>query len=326
MQLAWTILSTAVLLALFGGPVAAQTQVRLTSGASVIQSSNGETPELTFGPTVNGAFYVKEDDDVRNAHILPAIIHGSYRVLRMQTGSSLTNATIKGITATDVARDCFFLRNAYNVTISNFNCKHRATPGTLAELPQGIALFGGSHITIGPGRLEGFVTEREWDEVNQKWKYRNGDGIAVDDAPTYVRIINVTSVGNSDGGFDLKLGAGNFITGVISVNNSRGLRCWYTCNVGTYESRNDRSSAVWVNKGANITIDMLKVSSVSGNLQTAILMSEGARVETLPDGSKRQTNSTITVKACDFSKVARGTRLLALASGTNISLGPTCVL
>jgi hypothetical protein len=296
-----------------------------TSASPTLQFGNNAIPELTVDPTINGAFYVREHDAVRNARILPVVVHGSYRAFQMQLNTTLTNVTIDGLTATDVARDCFFLRKVFNVTVSNFNCKHGSTPSTLAELPEGIALMGGDGVYIGPGRVEGFVTAPEWDEVNQKWKYRNGDGIAVDNAPTNVRIVNVTSVGNSDAGFDLKLGANNFITGVVSVNNSRGLRCWYNCSVGTYESRDDRSSAVWVRMGANIVIDMLKVSS-SKPLSSAILTSEGAKVETLPDGTQRKTNATITIKACNFSGVAPGTlRFKADGWGTTLVLGPTCL-
>jgi hypothetical protein len=277
-------------LALFATPLLAQT-VYVSTGTTFPPAA----PAIS-APRVNGAIRFKFD--AANWRIGPVKVDGAYRAIETDAGVDLTNGVIDGLTATNVTRDGIRIRKANGLTISNFDLRHAAAPSTGADLPEGIAITAGTNIVVRDGKASGF----QWSGTG----YRNGDGIATEGASSGL-IDRVTASDNSDGGFDIK---GTWaLDSLIAERNARNYRFWHNVTAGALVS-SDGGTAVWLGKGAVVTIQRLTASS-----------SKIAQVFAL-EGS-----TTLNVVSCDLTGMAKGSVLVkSNGSGNKVTLGPGCKL
>ena len=290
-----------LLLVLLADPAVAQS-VRLGSGMSWPPVSGA----TITAPGVNGA--VRLVNSASDLTIGPATVIGAYRLLESGEGTKLSRARIVGLKGRDLQRDGIRLRKATEIEVSEFDLQMRAEPQTGKNLPEGIAIGAGSNITIRDGILSGFRMVEEIDLKTKKHQYVNGDGIATEAAVDGLTITDVTSRDNSDAGFDLK-GRHIRLDRLTAERNSRNFRFWHEVDAGTLTSI-DGGTAVWVGKGASVTVAKLIARS---SKPAQVLALEG------------QTD--VTIRSCDLSGMAPGSVLTKVnASGNKVVLGPGCKL
>ncbi|WP_184075066.1 right-handed parallel beta-helix repeat-containing protein [Sphingomonas prati] len=254
-------------------------------------------------PGVNGALIVLKGAQ-SGMTIGPARVTAGYRAVEAESGSSLRDSSITGLTAV-VERDGIRLRDAQRVTIENFDLRMRAELQTGGNLPEGIAITSGSGIVIRNGTLSGFRM------VEVPGKYTNGDGIATEGKSSGT-ITNVTSSINTDGGYDLK---GTWtLDNVTAEANSRNFRFWDSITARTITSANPVQAHIWVNATGPQTIVIDKLIATS-TTDAPIL-----RVE-------NDHPVSITIKSCVLD-VPAGTEFLFNAGGnrSKFSFGPGCKL
>jgi len=266
--------------------------------ATIISGQAWPAPPVMDATGVNGAARITTD--VQDVTIGPVVATGAYRAIETSVGADVTRLHVTGLTATGLQRDGIRLRRADDIIIERFDLRHTEARSTGSHLPEGIAITAGRNITIREGRVSGFRM------VVVPGKYTNGDGIATEGA-TSGRIDRVIASDNSDGGFDIK---GTWqLNALVAERNSRNFRFWNQVTAGTLTSR-DGGTAVWLGKGAVVTIERLVASSVKPSQVIAL---EGA--------------THLTIKACDLSGMAKGSTLIKVnASGNQVSLGVGCTL
>lgn len=269
--------------------------------AEGVQSGARWAPRETVNaPGVNGA--VKLEGVLRRVKIGPATVTDAYRAVESMPGSAVDGLTIRGLTGRNLQRDGIRLRQASDVTISDFDLSMRPEPQSGRNLPEGIAIYAGHDITIRDGRLSGFRM------VEVPKHYTNGDGIATESGVDGITIVRVRSTDNSDGGFDLK-GTNIRLDALTAERNGRGFRFWGQATAGTLTSIDSRGAAFWFGRGAAVKIDRIVVRS---STTAPILLLDGA--------------ASVEIGACDLS-VPPGTKLVRSdSSGTTLSLGASCKL
>ena len=284
----------AAMLFLAASPARAQS-VDLRSGQSW---PGAAAPVAQASPTTNGV--VRILGPAEGVTIGPASVVGPYRAVETGKGAVLSRSRITGLTARDLQRDGIRLRDATDVEISRFDLAMRAEPQTGRNLPEGIAIYAGSGITIRDGTVSGFRM------ATVEGRYTNGDGIATEKASSGT-ILRVVSRNNTDGGFDLK---GAWTIDVLTAEgNGKSFRFWNRIKAGTLTSV-DGGTAVHLARGADVTIERLVVRS---SRPSTVIAVEGW--------------VTLRVLACDLSGVASGSQLVRYNErGNTISLGSTCRL
>lgn len=254
-------------------------------------------PEIVSKGDINSAV-LKPSVVIDNIKVGPVKVDNAYRIFRSDL--TVTNSHFDGITGTNIKRDALYFEDLRDSTISNFDFRFRAEPQTGSQLPEGIALHGGSNIVIRDGYIHGF-------RMVPGKSYTNGDGIASEGAVKGLHIERVTSEANSDGGFDLK-GVVS-LTDTIAIGNSRNYRFWHQVDAGTITSINPRGYHVWLGRGAVVTIR--KLIARSDNSKPVIAL----------DGQ-----TTLNILECELD-VPAGTMMVRVeSSGNKVTLGPGCKL
>jgi hypothetical protein len=284
----------AVALTLLGGTARAAEPTFLASGDQWRPSSAIE------GAGLNGV--VRLRGELRQVTIGPATIVNAYRAVESDEGSRVTGLRIRGLRASNLQRDGIRLRHGTDVEIADFAFSFRAEPQRLRHLPEGIAIYAGSNITIRDGVLRGFRTQVP------EGQYENGDGIATEKAVDGLRILRVTASDNSDAGFDLK-GRNIVLDNLTAIGNGRSYRFWGEARAGLLTSIDGRD-AVWAAKGAEVVIERLVARSAK---PARVVVTDG------PD-------ARVTIRSCDLSRMARGSTLVERAPGSTVTLGAGCQL
>jgi hypothetical protein len=285
-----------LLFALFASPLAAQS-ISISSGTAYPPE-----PPALVAPGVNGALIFKQNAD--GFRIGPVSVAQAYRAVETVLGTTISNGAIAGLTAQDLQRDGIRLRNAVNVTISDFDLKMRAAPQTGTHLPEGIAISAGQNITIRNGKVGGFRM------ASVAGKYTNGDGIATEGDVDGLLIENVTAYNNSDAGFDIK-GRNVILRDLTAIDNNRAFRIWSpSAQATTLTAENFTGAGLWVGNNGSIIVDRFV-----------------ARSRTPSAVFRWESGATIVVGSCDLTGMAPGSRLTQPdGRAVRIELGPGCKL
>lgn len=245
---------------------------------------------------------------VENATIGPVTIAGAHQAVWTESDETvIRNLDIRQITIKDAGREGIRIRgDADGVRIRDFDIRMRQLPQTGKALPTGIAIYGGRNIVIGRGSVGGFRMQRI------EKRYTNGDGIASESKVDGLTITDVTSSGNSDGGFDLK-GRNIRLDRLTAKNNGRNYRFWGNVHAGALTSIDARANAIGIKGNAAhppvIEIERLVVRQ---DRPIALILVEGGPAD-------------IRIGACDIQAPPR-TRLLVMKGGGKTALGPGCKL
>jgi hypothetical protein len=267
---------------------------------------SGQKWPATYNPTIwssgtlNSAV-VRISGAVNDARIGPVKIIGAYRAVDTDSGAVVRRLVIDGLVATKINRDGVRLREAYDTVIQNFEFRFRDLPQIGTQLPEGIAIYKGSNITIRKGIISGFRM------VTVPGVYTNGDGIATEGGVSGVTIQDVTSSYNSDAGFDLKGKVS--VDRLTAIGNSRAFRFWHNVEAGTIKADRWTSAAVWVGKGATVHIKLLRATNRGS--QPVIILEDYA---------------TLKIDQCELDVPYAKSFSRADGSGTKVSYGPGCRL
>ncbi len=280
------------LMLLASAPASAET---MTSGK--VWPPAAAVPTIS-APGVNGA--ARFTKSAENVTIGPVIVTDAYRAVETDQGVVIRDLRIVGLTGRNLQRDGIRLRDVTGAEIAHFDLTMRAEPQTGEHLPEGIAIYAGSHIVIRDGQVSGFRM------APVPGVYGNGDGVATEPKSSG-QILRVRSSNNTDGCFDLK-GVWT-LADLIGEACGKSFRFWNTITAGTLTSI-ESGAAVHLASRAVVTIDRLVVRSSKPG---PVIVTEG--------------KATLTIRECDLSGVAKGSTLVQYNGRENtIRLGPGCAL
>ncbi len=253
--------------------------------------------------SVNGGKGINAKGTVESSTVGPVNIDGAHQAFFSSDTSVIHSLAISNFKATDVQREGIRLRGEVDgVTIRNFAIQMRGKPQTKPDLPEGIAIYNGTRVTIEDGFISGFRME------DIDGEYTNGDGISAEEPVNNLTIRRVISNDNSDAGFDLKSN-NTFLYDTRAERNFRNYRLWTKVTAGTIYSTDPRQAHIWVGDGAEVVID--KLIAVS-NTPVYVIMAA-------------PTAKSITIKSCQLS-VTNAWKFFKGSSTTKLVLGPGCSL
>jgi hypothetical protein len=266
-------------------------------------------PVVEAPGVVNGVVRITVDSS--DIKVGPFTAKDVRSAVEADAGVDVHNAQFTGIDGRGLGRFGIRLRFAYSTTISDFDLTHSSALSVSPNLPGGIVIGGGDGITIRDGQVSGYRMAQSFDALG-KPVYLNGDGVAIEEGAQNVTIERVTATDNSDGGFDLKLGAGSWLDGLTAAWNNRGFRIWYQAEAGMLESI-DNKTAVWI--GGSATTVRIRRLVAKSRVPARVFLFDA-----------KNKGIILKVGSCDLTGMAKGSTLGEGFSGNKVTLGPGCRL